>query len=124
MPYAYEICTEAQVTLFRLHGAVSVGELLALREEVGGDPDFNPAFHEIIDLRDVQEIRLTSPELVDYAAQTIVGAQAKSAFVVANEHVFGMVRMYLLAQSKDDDTVARIFWDMNEARAWIGLDPD
>ena len=89
-------------------------------------PDFRPEFHQLMDGRDIARVDLSGDEVQDLASRTIFSAHSKRAIVVANDHDFGIARMfgtYREIRGKED---IRSFKNMPDALAWLGLsaEPD
>ena len=85
------------------------------------DPRFEPGFRQLIDFRDIDRIELTTKGVQHVAHRNPFRRDARRAFVVTQEEVFGMVRMYWSYAEADPDQF-RVFRVIGPALEWVGLD--
>lgn len=83
----------------------------------------------LVDMRAVRTLDVTAStiwELAQLLARAAATANPQRVAIVASaDFTFGMARMFeALAESAGVDTTYRVFRDMAEARAWLGLAPE
>lgn len=123
MPATHYIDRERKTVFAKATGNLTLAELLNERESMRSNPDFDPSFSFLMDLRDVTGLHITNAELRILAANSAHDQSAKHAYVVPSDVVFGMARIYAAISKVNDDTV-QVFRDIGSARAWLGLDAD
>ena len=95
-------------------------EALAYAEALRDDPDFRPTMDALVDARTLTSV-FSATEVRQLASVTPFRAESRRAMVVASDLQFGLGRMYGLT-TEDDRPEARVFKDMQEARAWLGIE--
>jgi hypothetical protein len=118
MPYSYKIDTADKVIMGRGTGILNAGEILAVRQEIREDGEFNATFNRIIDLRDVTEISISVDDLRLMVGPVAYSKPSRIAFIANDDFKFGMTRMYT-AFCNYGANDCQIFRDMTEARQWI-----
>ena len=76
---------------------------------------------QIIDARDVEEVRVTAEGLRSISIATPYGPGSRRALVATSDVMFGMARMFEMLREEDGD-VFRVFRSMKEAMDWLDLD--
>lgn len=106
-------------------GRVSAEELASLSEALLRDPAYQHVTRQLADLRQCEGIEVPTEELRDLARHVSVTDQREGvrlAVVATRDVMFGMARLYT-AHREPSTMEIRVFRDMREARAWLGL-PD
>ena len=116
----YTIDPQRRIVFSTTHGVGSAREFMAHQQQLRDDPLFAPDFHQLYDLRNLENHDATTTDLQRLAAQSAFGAGSRRAFVVSKDVHFGMVRMFELMREGGDHIM--VFRDMAEARRWLGLD--
>lgn len=121
MPAAYSISPEHDIVLCRFFGVVEDRELIAVTKAIPRDPAFRPSLAELIDLRPVERIRVSTATI--HAAATVpdFGAGSRRALLVSSKLLYGLARMFQAFSDQADDEI-RIFQRLDEALTWLGLD--
>ncbi|MDE3215717.1 MAG: hypothetical protein KGO03_04915 [Gemmatimonadota bacterium] len=122
MAVAYAIDAEHQVVLVKAWGTVTGRELLDATDALHAMPAFRSAARELGDYRDVETVDLDSASVQKLAARSVFAGSVPRAVVVATDVGFGMARMYQMLREGPTGDALRVFRDMDEAIAWIGLD--
>ncbi|MBI3449324.1 MAG: hypothetical protein HY049_10470 [Acidobacteria bacterium] len=122
MPGSYLIDAARGIVFSRGWGVVVDDELLAHSNALASDPRFQPSWKQVADFREVTEIRLTSRGVHSNAETSPFARDARRAFVVVTDEAFGISRMFSLYADTSPDQF-RIFRELPQAMAWIGLDP-
>lgn len=118
MAFSYNIDTADKVILCRGNGILNAGEILAVRQQIRKDVNFDVVFDRIIDLREVAEISISTDDLRGIADPSFYSRPSRVAFIANDDLKFGMSRMYAAFCNYDQDN-CQIFRDMTEARQWI-----
>jgi len=121
MSASYRIAKSLETVFTSLEGVVTDDDLLGYRRELESDPDFDPAFAQLIDCRGVAEVALDSETIRTIARPSVYAPGAKRAIVATRDAVYGLARMYERLRGGESDEV-RVFRDIEEARRWLGLD--
>ncbi len=121
MPANYRIDKSLGVVFTKGEGVLTTQEVLIHSQRLREDPDFDPNYSQLIDVRAVQFV-MSIGEVAEIATQEdIFSEQSRRAFVGENNLAFGMSRM-LQAYSESSSGEIEVFRDMDEARRWLGLD--
>lgn len=122
MPGSYTIDQQHRVVFSRGWGTLAEGELTAHSSALRADPRFEPGFHQIVDLRDVETFNITPVGVRTQTEITPFSKQTPRAFVVASDVAYGMARMYTSSVGGESSSI-HIYRDMRDALVWVGLDP-
>jgi hypothetical protein len=122
MPGSYLIDAAREIVFSRGWGVGTEEELNAHDAALRADPRFDPSFRQIVDFRDLTEIRLSSENVHGVAQRQPFRRDARRAFVVASGEVFGLTRMFASFAEANSDQFA-IFRAIEPAFEWVGLDP-
>ena len=98
-------------------------EIKERQDQLKTDPDFNPEFNEIVDLRAVTGFDMTSEHARVLARRVLFSFTSKRAFVAANQAVSGVARMWeVFTEISDNPSQIRLFNDLPSALKWLKLD--
>jgi hypothetical protein len=122
MPGSYLIDVPRRIVFTRGWGALTDADVTAHAETLRADRRFDPAFRQIVDFREVREIRVTSAGVQHVAANNPFRPEARRGFVVALDQAFEMLHMFGL-YTEADATQFGIFRALEPAMEWVGLDP-
>jgi hypothetical protein len=123
MPFSYVVYREHRLVISTGSGRVTWEEIRERQDQTKTDPDFNPEFNQIVDLRTVTGFEMTSDHARVLARRMIFSFTSKRAFVAANPGVFGVGRMWeLFTEMSDNPTQIRVFYDLSSALKWLDLD--
>jgi hypothetical protein len=121
MPVGYTIDLARSLVLSRGWGVVTDRELLAHARALSADPRFARSFHQLADLRDVTDARVTESTKKQMLVRlNPFGAGARRAMVVTCDVAFGMARMYQILRDGSPDEL-EIFREMDDALQWLGI---
>ncbi len=121
MPVTYHIDKINKVVFVNATGDFTAEDIRIHKRGLADDPDFDPHYGVLFDLRSITEFRLSSPEIKEFSMSRMFHNRARRAYLVPTKKVHGMIRMFFL-RSKIESDVIQIFRDMAEARRWLGLD--
>jgi hypothetical protein len=118
MPLTVSVDKKRGLIITHGTGVLTLDDIAAARAELRANPDFDPSFYELFDVRDVTEARLTGAEMARIAASSVLAPGVCRAFVIANQKQYGLARMFSGFAEPHDQRVD-IFRDMSVAEAWL-----
>ena len=121
MPAGYQIDKSLGVIFTTGQGVLTGQDILTHRQRLRDDPNFDPSYNQLIDLRDVIEIDISGAEMAGVAGRSIYSERSRRAIVAGKDTNFGAARMYELYGEANPGHLV-VFRDMAEARRWLGLD--
>jgi hypothetical protein len=121
MPGSYTIDPKNSIVFSRAWGALTDAELAAHARALQEDPHFDPGFRQLADFRDVGELRVTAEGVRSLVHLNPFAKDARRAFVVGTDVMYGMVRMYQLTLDVEPGSI-HVCRSMDEALEWLGLD--
>jgi len=111
-----------QLITIEASGVLTGAEVVEMREEMNADPRLGFGLRELVDVRNVTELRVTSADIdLFLSMDEEYGERVTSrtvAILATADSTFGMARMYELRSGRDDRV--SVFRDEAEARAWLG----
>ena len=121
MPVTYHIDKINKMVFVNATGEFTAEDFRMHRRRLADDPDFDPQYGVLFDLRSITEFPISSAETRGFSMEYIFHKRARRAYLVPTEEVHGMVRMFSILSDFESDVI-QIFRDMAEARRWLGLD--
>lgn len=121
MPIHYEIDHARRVVLSSSTDTMTKDGLEAHMDGLARDPDFDPTYRHLLDLRAVVNVELTVEALRQLMRKQPWTRATQRAFVVDSDLVFGMSRMAEIL-NEDNPSEIQVFWEISEALDWLGLD--
>ena len=119
MPWDYKIDKERKLVISTASGAATMADVLAHREKLFNDPDYDRSFSQLMDFTPVTKFEI-EPDQVRSLSQTMVfSADSRRAIVVPNDLMFGFARMYEMIRESAGETGIRVFRDRDEALEWV-----
>jgi hypothetical protein len=119
MAWSYEIDPARRLVHVRVVGMLCDQDLLDGDAELRGDPDFDPAYRQLVDLREADGTAVTSEGVRELARKpSLFLPGAKRAIVVASDLGYGMARMFELMRSNRSGEI-RVFESFDDALRWI-----
>jgi len=116
----YHINGDDRLVSLRLQGAVDTAELVALGEKLLSDPDFQPAWPQLVDLRqfDLKLTRGINPVLAEYLNTEYLPRLSGNIAVMVNESISAedCAEAYKLACPMDN---TEVFDDYAHAIRWL-----
>ena len=129
MPISIRTDATARLRHATLGGVVDDAELVDAYSGVLADPNFDPTLNDLVDARGVRRVDVTPAgvrrlaELVQQIDKLLL--PTKIAVVADDEIAYNAARMYeAIRVGQNAPAEHRIFRDMGEARAWLGLGPE
>jgi hypothetical protein len=121
MPSSYLIDVPRSIVFSRGWGVLTDSELISHANTLRADSRLAPGFQQVVDFRDLTEMRVTSAGVTSIARHNPFPSDARRAIVVASDAVLGMVRMFQISMEADSENFG-IFRELGPALQWIGLD--
>jgi hypothetical protein len=123
MPLSYAVYREHCLVIITGSGRVTWDEIKERQDQIKSDPDFNPEFNEIVDLRAVTALDMSSEHAQVLARRMLFSFASKRAFVAADPVVFGVARTWEnFTHISDNPSQIRLFNDLPSALKWLKLD--
>jgi len=123
MPFSYVVYREHRLVISTGSALVTWEEIRERQDQIKTDPEFNPEFNQLVDLRAVTSVHMTSEQASTLARRTIFSATSNRAFVAANPAVFGVSRMWeILSEMSNNRSHIRVFYDLTAALNWLNLE--
>lgn len=120
MPSDYQIDPVNNVVRSRAWGILTEDESRAHYESMAADPAFDATFNQLCDLRDVDEIDMSTRSIKQLAQASIFAPGVRRAFVAVEDAHFGLSRM-LQAFSEFEGSRVGVFRTIEEAKEWLDL---
>jgi hypothetical protein len=122
MSWHYKIDVPGRLVNVQVDGILCDADLVDGDSALRNDPEFDPAFYQLLDLSKADGSEVTADGVRALASRPpLFSSSARRALVVRSDLGFGMSRMFeLLREGKSGEV--RVFRDIDEARAWLDLD--
>ena len=118
MPLTVTVDKQRGLIITHGSGVLTLGDIAAARAQARENPDFDPSFYELFDVRDVTEAQLTGADMARIAASSVLAPGVCRAFVVANQRQHGLARMFSGFAEPHDQRVV-VFREMAVAESWL-----
>jgi len=123
MPFRYVVHKDLRLVVSTGLDRVSWNEIKACQDQTKTDPNFNPGFDQIVDLRATTSFDMTGEQAGVLARRMIFSLSSKRAFVASSPAVFGMGRMWeAFTEFSDNPSQIQVFYDLSLALQWLGLE--
>jgi hypothetical protein len=125
MPCDYRIDTERRLVRSRAWGKLTNEELQELQRQLLQDPLFSPECWQLFDAIEVTSVsQVTSDAAQAMARRHIYGPRSRRAIVTRPGATYGLARMFqTYRELAGGHEQIRVFEDLKEAEAWLGLGP-
>jgi len=122
MPFGYVVYKDLRLVVSTGLNRVSWTEIKACQDQTKTDPNFNPEFDQIVDLRATTSFEMTSEQARVLARRMIFSFSSKRAFVASRPAIFGMGRMWeAYTELSDNPSQIQVFYDLSLALKWLRL---
>lgn len=120
MAIGYTVDTGRGIVFIRGWGVLTEGQLRAMSTALPHEAHFDPLFHVLVDLADVQTVSISPSYPQSYRSPFHRGS--RRAVFTRSDYVFGLTRMYESTVAESDEFfVGR---DAAKALEWLGLPAD
>jgi hypothetical protein len=121
VPASHEIDSERRVVVITVRGELRDADLLEIHDRIRMEPELDPDFGLLVDLRSASGRDVTLGGVQDLIARPLLlSPQARRAIVVQTDFGFGMSRMYELLRGDVTETI-RVFRDIEQAWRWLDV---
>lgn len=124
MPIEYSIDKDLGVIFTTASEVLTESELLEHKRKLISDPNFNPGFVELSDVREISDLAISASGIERLLAQDESDAELlkgyKLAIVVSGALEFGMGVLYEMT-SRENVMNVRIFRDFDQAKEWLEI---
>ena len=115
-----DIYPEQGIVITRVTGSPVFEEIRDHQRALEKSPGFDPDFHHLFDLTEVQNLRVSTEEIRNLASTTLFSPTSRRAVVAPRDAPFGLSRMYEGFSSLPEGTLM-VFRSRKEALAWLGI---
>lgn len=129
MPYDYRIFADRNLLLITGSGLVTSEDIHRVVTGFQRDPAWRPTMMMLVDWRRVSELSIDPDEVAKLAAEALAPEQMElgtplgpRAAVVLSGHEHVEVPMLYYGQLRKSGLKAKIFFGMEEAAEWLGVD--
>ncbi|HEX6038565.1 hypothetical protein [Longimicrobium sp.] len=122
MPAAYRIDPERAIVLSRAWGTLGDADITAHYTALAADPAFDPAYRQLVDLREVTAVDLSAAHIAEIAKRAVFRPGARRAYVAPTDVAFGVARM-LEAYAESIGGDVEVFRDLPSAERWLDQAP-
>jgi hypothetical protein len=119
MPAFYKIEKENRLVLSTASGTITMPEVLAHHQKLSTDPEFDPAFSQLIDVTHVTKIDLTTADIRRLAQNNLFSPTSRRAILVNSDTAFGFARMFEMLRQAAGETGIKVFRNLDEALEWV-----
>lgn len=114
----YSIHSAGRFVSVKFTKTLTFGDIGSYASALRDDPQFDPAFSEIVDLREVEEVVLGPDELIALADRVDpFSPRAKRAFVAQGPAQINAAQLHRILRPEASNV--RVFFSMSEAEQWI-----
>ena len=117
MPESYTLDVPRRLVACRAWGKFTSAELFEHYHLIAADPDFEPTFSQVGDLRDVEEFDMGSSAVEAAADLGVFSTTSRRALVVAHDLQYGIARMYATFSELAGQNM-KVFRDYDAALKW------
>lgn len=118
---AHSIDTASRTVSARFTKRLSFSDIRSYAFALRYDPQFDPAFSEIVDLREVEEVDLSPEELMVLADSVDpFSPVAKRAFVAQGPAQINAAQLHHILRPEASNV--RVFFSMDAAQQWIAAE--
>ena len=118
MPVSYQIFTQKKLTIVSYTGELTLEEIIMARKQGAADPDFDPSFNVIDDIRGVTSSAISFDDIAKISSKSVLNTGVKRALVVSTDLQKGMAHMYKVL-SEASGHIFEIFEDYELAYDWV-----
>jgi hypothetical protein len=115
----YKIDKERRLVISTGSGVFTKGDVLAHREKLFNDPDYDPSFSQLIDFTPVTQFWIEPEELQSLAQTMVFSANSRRAIVAPNDLIFGSARMYEILRESAGESGIRVFRNRDKGLDWV-----
>ena len=120
MPFATSFYLDRRLMITRAWGHIKVADVRACQQELGQRPEFDPTWAHVFDARDAVQFDLSSDEIRQLAATSVLAPCGTARDGRDRPCDFGLFRMYgTLFELQVDGSAVGVFTTLDEAIEWV-----
>jgi hypothetical protein len=119
MPFFYKIDKQRRLVMCTAAGVLTKADVLGHQERLLKDPDFDPSFSQLADLRHVTGLDVTAAGMRELTAKTIFSSESRRAVIVSSELAYGLSRMFEIFRESKGERGIRVFRKLEDALDWV-----
>jgi len=120
MPFATSFYRDRRLMITRAWGHITVADVRAYQQELRQQPEFDRTWAHVVDARDAVQIDISSEEIRQLAASSVLAPSARRAMVATDLAIFGLFRMYAtLFELHVDGSTVGVFTTLDDAIEWV-----
>ena len=117
----YVIDKERRLISTIAEGCVVFNDIRDHQDRLLTDPDFDPAFDQLIDTTPAMEFDLSADDARTLAKRRVVSPESRRAFVALKPHIFGLGRMMETYHEDLGYADVNVFCSLDEALNWLEM---
>lgn len=122
MPVHSVVYKERQLVVTTGQGRITLDEMMANQDRLLNDPDFDPAFNQLLDATAVTAMDITVDDIRCAVRRRLFSPTSRRAFAVSSTFIYGMARMLqIYNELSQGETRVSIFGDRASALKWLGI---
>ena len=118
MQVSYTIDRERRLIITTASGQMTMADVNELKSKLLNDPDFDPSYAHLVDMRGLTSTSLTAEE-IRVLAPDQTAKKLRQAVVVSTDLLYGLGRMLENMREASGGFGTRIFRDYDEAVDWL-----
>jgi len=123
VPIRYVIYKDLRLVVSIGYGRMAYAEIKAHQDALLADPEFDPGFNQLIDMRGVATLDISIDEAKLAANRKLFSPGSRRAFLATSPSVFGMGRLLeTYHEMSASPSRASVFYDLSSALEWLGLE--
>lgn len=119
--FSFDIETNIRTATYT--GTVTDEELITAYRELLAKPDYEPTANDLVDLRGVERLDVSSEALQHlislYSPVDQLGHHTRLAIIAASDVTFGMSRMYEMLRGDEAPEEIHVFRSYDDAVLWL-----
>ena len=120
MPFATSFYVDRRLMVTRAWGHITLDDMRAFRQELAARPDFDPTWAHVFDAGGAVRFDLSSEEIRQLAATSLLAPCARRSLVATDPAIFGLFRMYgALFELQVDGSAVGVFTTLDDAIEWV-----
>jgi hypothetical protein len=120
MPFATSFHVDRRLMVTRAWGHITLADVRAYQQELGQRPEFDPTWAHVFDAGGAVQFDLSSDEIRQLAATSVLAPCARRAMVATDRAIFGLFRMYgTLFELHVNGSAVGVFTTLDEAIVWV-----
>jgi hypothetical protein len=119
LPAYFKINKERQLVISTFSGVFTLEDGFAHQEKLLKDPNFVPAFSQLIDCTQITQIGMGIDDIRRLAQRSIFSNDSRRSILVHGDVAFGFARTFIAIRESLGETGIRVFHELDEALFWL-----